>query len=161
MAYGPIIDYAAMKAQLYEVTMPDGGTALRTGRELLQRIGTDAIRDNVDQDFWIKAGVSRIWRDRMCNDDTRFLNEAEALRKLGWFIVRVAAPEDIRRKRIGGGFVDGGHPSEVEQDLIQADFVLVNDDSTTPQLLAVDLVSKLSAFTMSQLMDRVGDQDVS
>ncbi len=133
MAYGQIVDYAAMKAQLYEVTLFNGTTALRSGRELLQRIGTDAMRDQVDQNFWIKAGVSRIWRDQMVNDDTRFVNEATALRQRGWIIVRVVASEDIRKLRIGQGFVDGGHASEVEQETITVDLELVNDGTVSPQ----------------------------
>lgn len=161
MAYGQIVDYAAMKAQLYEVTLSDGTTALRTGRELLQRIGTDALREHVDQDFWIKAGVQRIWRSNMCNDDTRFLNEAAALRRLSWVIVRISAPEEVRRQRIGGGFVDGGHSSEIEQEHIEVDLDIINDGTFTPQdLTARVLIPFMSSFSQEDLINRVSLSDL-
>lgn len=149
MAYGPIIDYAATKSQMYSVTTTEG-IVPRTGRELLQRIGTDAIRNNVDQEFWIKAGIQRIrHQSQTCNDDTRFLNEATALRGLGWTIVRVTAPEEVRKVRLGSAFVDGGHQSEIEQDHIVVDVEVTNDGTISAQELTRSLVADLERYLLS------------
>lgn len=106
LAYGPVD-----KARGYEVELPDGKPAVRTGREILQRIGTDAMREQVDRMFWIKAGINRLenrpdllW----VNDDTRFPNEADALARRGWVIVRVMLSDELRLARLAE---HGSHPT--------------------------------------------------
>ncbi len=122
MAYGDdVLDpgfYPHVKESRFAVTGPTG-PEYRTGRELLQRIGTEAIRENVDRDFWIKAGIrSLAGPGPFVNDDTRFPNEAAALERMGWWVVRVERP----------GLGDtGGHPSETEQAGIEVDLVVIND----------------------------------
>lgn len=155
MAYGEITDYPAMKAQLFEVATKDG-TALRTGRELLQLIGTEALRNQVDQQFWIKAGLRRIWRgDKMVNDDTRFQNEALALRQHGWLIIRVEADEDTRLRRLGGFAAQtAGHSSETELEGIEVDFTVDSSGTYSPSELASDIVERVSALDLSYLMER-------
>lgn len=132
LAYGPVD-----KGQGYEVELPNGKSAVRSGRELLQRIGTDALREQVDRSFWIRAGIRRIearpdivW----VNDDTRFPNEADALARRGWYIVRVDLPEDLRRERLleAHGQIDEAalnHPSETGIDDIQHHIRLWNTGS--------------------------------
>jgi hypothetical protein len=125
--------YPKVKARQYEVRLRDGQLIQRSGRELLQRIGTDAMRDNVDADFWIKTGLRRLdeggpW----VNDDTRFLNEAQVLRERGFLIIRLVRP----------GLGDtGAHPSETEQEQIIPDLVVYNDQRV--------------AVTVGDLLDRV------
>lgn len=140
MAYGSAVLeprlYAETKARTFVVTGPDGYAIDRTGRELLQRIGTDAIRDQVDRDFWIKAGL-RAAVDQLgpfVNDDTRFQNEADAVRRLGWLVVRLERP----------GLPDTGtHPSETEQAAIRPDLVVVNDGP--PWQVAEELIRLVEA----------------
>lgn len=148
MAYETITpaNYASIKARGYEtrVMTQDGPkVVMKTGGELLQQIGTEALRDQVDLDFWIKVGLRTIFREQMVNDDTRFLNEAEALRGRGWVIVRVVAPEEVRRARIGGGFRPEGHASEVEQERIAEDYVLTNDERSAMEDVMQDLLTYL------------------
>lgn len=51
-----------------------------TGREFLQKLGTDAMR-NVDKDFWVKAWKKRVdlaigmGNYKICTADIRFMNE--------------------------------------------------------------------------------------
>lgn len=147
MAYETITpeNYTSIKGKLYPTAVETNGkveTVLRTGGELLQRIGTDALRDQVDQDFWIKAGLRRIFRDQMVNDDTRFINEAEALRNRGWVVVRIAAPDDLRKQRLGQGFRPE-HRSETEQARIAEDFVLTNDGRDEPLVVLEELMKYL------------------
>lgn len=126
MAFEPITpeNYATVKAKKYDVSY-DGLPTTMTGRELLQRIGTEAMREQVDQDFWLKCGLRSIEDSNsvgafVVNDDTRFLNEADALRKLGFRIVRIVRP---------GQEDTGTHPSEVEQEHIFTDRTIWNDGS--------------------------------
>lgn len=56
-----------------------------TGREFLQRLGTDA-RKILDSDIWLKAFKKRIEEskhDKFCVSDVRFLNEFEFIKSLG------------------------------------------------------------------------------
>jgi len=151
MAYEEIRpeNYLEIKGKLYEVSNVDGTKSMLTGGELLQKIGTEALRDQVDQDFWIKAGVKRIWRNQVCNDDTRFINEAQALRSRGWVIVRVTAPADIRKQRIKGAYRNEGHISEVEQSKIAEDYTIVNDNATTIEAIMGELLTYLHSVPMS------------
>lgn len=129
MAYDQITpeNYADIKERVYTVSEYVDETSGRvmpvtyTGRELLQRIGTEAMRGQIDLDFWIKAGVKRLGRYHTVNDDTRFLNEAAALRERGFMIVRV-----IRMSV----WSNDTHPSEVEQNKIEADVTIYNDSTT-------------------------------
>lgn len=126
MAYDQITpeNYADIKERVYTVSEYVDETSGRvmpvtyTGRELLQRIGTEAMRGQIDQDFWIKAGVKRLGRYHTVNDDTRFLNEAAALRERGFMIVRVVRL-DV--------WSNDTHPSEVEQNQIEADVTIYNN----------------------------------
>lgn len=131
--------YPSIKAKLYDckVRMPDGtdSTIKRTGGELLQLIGADALRNQVDQDFWIKVGVRQLFRDQMVNDDTRYINEAETLRNRGWVIVRLTAPESTRRTRLGGAFRPENHSSETEQWNIAEDYTLPNGQRPVEEVM--------------------------
>lgn len=145
MAYDSITPqtYSLVKAKLYDVRVmtPDGPKLTqKSGGELLQQIGTEALRNQIDLDFWIKSGMRRVIRaDGMVNDDTRFLNEAEALRGRGWVVVRVTAPDDLRQSRIGAAFRPEGHASETEQERIAEDYVLNNDGERSIDLVVAEL----------------------
>lgn len=119
--------YPQVKDRVYETTDPDGFIVERTGRQILQLIGTEAFRERVDRDFWIKAGLNRIAGDDgpWANDDTRFVNEAEALRQRGFVIVRVSTTNPARRERLGD-VIASAHASETEQARIKADLTLWN-----------------------------------
>lgn len=123
------------KAGLYTVRRGREEIAV-TGRDILQRIGTDAIREKVDADFWIKAGIRRIDAMdgpdydgdpiRWVNDDTRFPNEVEALRSRGFLIVWIAVPDVTRIDRLGAGYnpVADLHPSETSVGARDADITV-------------------------------------
>lgn len=148
MAYETITpsNYPDIKAKKFDtkVITPEGTRIVqRTGGELLQLIGAEALRNQVDQDFWIKVGTRTLFRDQMVNDDTRYLNEAEALRDRGWVVVRVTAPEDVRRARIGGAFRPENHSSETEQQFIAEDYVLNNDGTKTLEEVVAELLEYL------------------
>jgi hypothetical protein len=87
-----------------------------TPRNLLQRLGTEAMRREFGDDFWIRAArrridtttqnVGRPWA--WVVTDVRFRNEAEAIKAWGGVVWRVDRP---------GAGANGGvarHPSETE-----------------------------------------------
>jgi hypothetical protein len=107
----------------------------RSPRELLQWLGTDCIRDQIDPDFWLKRFV--LWYDQVVRDgsvdavfvtDIRFRNEAEMVHRLGGKVVRV-----VRGER-GGDSKDSTDPththvSETQLDTVVPDVVVQNDST--------------------------------
>jgi len=110
-AYGPLEKSSRV------LVRRDGGLQAASGLWLYQRVGTEALREQVDEDFWVKAGLRRIAEQvnephcapsprRWVNEDTRFANEVAALRNLGWLIVRLDCYDDVRYARL----VERGDP---------------------------------------------------
>jgi hypothetical protein len=90
------------------------------GRKLLQDIGMAGRA--YDPKLWINFMHQFVIPNRsIIIDDVRFLNEAEAIRKLNGIVIRV--------KRFGVDPMD--HVSETEQEQINPDFTLINDGSET------------------------------
>ncbi len=106
---------------------PDGEGLTR--RDVLIELGTNCLRDKVDQDIHVKLTARRVepvlraFRGqraaRIIFADVRFLNEAAAIRSWGGEIWRTV--------KIGGSGTSGAsaaHKSETEMDLITADCIL-------------------------------------
>jgi len=89
----------------------------------LQKIGTDALRDNLHQDVWVNALM--VDYNPTLNwviTDTRFPNEAEAIKKAGGIIIRIERP---------GVKPVNPHPSETSLENWKFDHVINNDGSLT------------------------------
>jgi hypothetical protein len=89
-----------------------------TARELLQRLGTDAIRDGLHENAWVNALMHEYRDDNWIITDCRFHNEAYAVRDRDGIIVRVNRP--------GNGPVNN-HISETAIDGFDFDYVINND----------------------------------
>lgn len=94
--------------------------------EMLQKIGTEVMRDNFDKDTWVKALFSSYTPTKnyvIC--DVRFPNEVEASMKHNAVLVKIIGdPAGIRAnsKR------DLNHPSETSLDNWEKwDYVFTND----------------------------------
>lgn len=88
-------------------------------RRFLQRLGTEGARKNLGDNIWVEALMRRL-SDPIKNyviPDTRFLNEARAIRSVGGEIWRVERP----------GCEATGHASESEMLQINPDLTIVND----------------------------------
>lgn len=101
-----------------------------TGRELLQKLGTDALRDKLHPNVWINA----LFADYGCTHsdhapdgldcsnwiitDCRFPNEAKAVKERGGVVVRI--------NRTGIEAINA-HPSETSLDTWGFDYVIDND----------------------------------
>jgi len=88
-------------------------------RETLQRLGTDAIRW-IDDGFWVRAAVDAINEidGPVVITDCRFPNEADTLRKMGGYLVR------LERAAVLDGDL---HPSETALDDYVVDFGFLNN----------------------------------
>jgi hypothetical protein len=115
----------------------DMDIAFMTVRDLLQKLGTDACRDNLHYNTWVNAlmsdykkelsecGTSKKGTVVKCSKypnwiitDTRFPNEADAIKNAGGIIIRVERP---------GVKPINDHPSEVGLDHWTFDYVINND----------------------------------
>jgi hypothetical protein len=65
-----------------------------SGRQILQKVGTDLFRNNFDENFWVKVGLSRIMeqqarKNHVVVSDCRFPNELEAIKQFGGFTCKI------------------------------------------------------------------------
>ena len=93
-------------------------------RYVLQKVGTECLRNNFDKDVWVKSLQNKILKcsGRIVVPDVRFLNEAKMIKDLGGFLLRV----DRNGARADAGIV--GHASENElKNFNDWDFVINND----------------------------------
>lgn len=96
----------------------EGAKEIPEVRRTLQRLGV-AMR-NVQHDVWVAATMRDVYAagDDVVVTDVRFPNEAEMVRKMGGYLVRVDRP---------GLPDDDGHVSEHAWRSIVPDFVVNND----------------------------------
>lgn len=106
----PIFEMPEYKAEY----LPDWGM---TVREFLQKLGTDAVRDNLHTDAWVKALFADYHpaRSRWVITDVRFPNEAAAIKDRGGVVVRINRGEAVN-----------AHPSETALDDWEFDCIIDN-----------------------------------
>ena len=110
-----------------------------TVREMLQKLGTEAMRNGLHQNVWVNALFADYRAPKMSEDypskwiitDVRFENEAEAIKERGGILVRI--------KR-NSSESSGSHPSETALDNYKFDYTIDNNDSM------VDLVAAVRSF---------------
>ena len=116
----------------------DMDIVLMTVRDFLQKLGTDACRDNLHYNTWVNALMSDYtptqvqWADGPLGGykdgdlpnwiitDTRFPNEADAIRKENGVLIRIERP---------GVKPINDHPSETGLDHYKFDHVIKNNGS--------------------------------
>jgi hypothetical protein len=107
-------------------------------RQLLQDIG-HLGRTLVDEDIWVRHSLHKMARYievvgrpiYFVFDDTRHLNEFHIMKELGSSLIKVTAPEDVRRERCGEHWSSRPHASEGELDNVPDDkFRCVIDNSS-------------------------------
>ena len=120
----------------------------RSPRELLQWLGTDCIRDQIDPDFWLKRFV--LWYDQVVRDgsvdvvfvtDIRFRNEADMIRRLGGKVVRVV------REVSGDTDMTAHHVSETQLDTVIPDVVVRNDATVDTLQRKIDELMATRCFS--------------
>lgn len=116
-------------------------------RYLLQYLGTDVGRKEIDSDIWVNRFCDDIYiaqkvAKNMCNkelifccDDVRFQNEADVLYDDGWHGIYLSSDYDVRVKRLKNR--DGNaqeetldHESETEIDKFKDNLVHVDTNGS-------------------------------
>jgi hypothetical protein len=95
-----------------------------TPRYVLQRVGTECMREGYDKDIWIKSVDNKIKGsgDNWVITDMRFPNEAEAVKRWGGYLIKVDRPTSGAT----GGIV--AHASEFAMDSFEHwDYVIQNN----------------------------------
>lgn len=135
----PMVEWMALANALKEdgfiiITIPGVADWTITGLEFWQLYGTEGHRDIFDPDFWInnliprdEVQLYRKWGQPdgktltrlMMITDVRFANEAERVKELGGFVVKVRRPEVE---------VEVKHVSEEPLSARLVDEVIVNDE---------------------------------
>jgi hypothetical protein len=69
--------------------------------EILQKVGTDALRNHFDQDVWVKATFTEFYQNEFNSiniiGDCRFPNEADNIKSLGGINIRLEGdPAEVR-----------------------------------------------------------------
>ena len=97
----------------------DEGLQPMTVRDLLQKLGTDAMRNGLHPNVWVNALMSDYDKDEddWVVTDTRFPNEATAIKNAGGIIIRIDRPEC---KPVNA------HPSETSLDKWNFDYKIAN-----------------------------------
>ena len=91
-----------------------------TYRELLQKIGTNALREVVNENVWVNALFATYDpTQRWLIPDTRFLNEAHIIKENGGIVIRVQRSDNQ----------SNGHQSETDLDSYEFDAIILNNDS--------------------------------
>lgn len=114
-----------------------------SGREFLQKIGTDMFRDRlpevlpdmkIDRSLW--CDIFSLKYNRLIHtvvSDVRFLDEAHSVKDLGGIIIRIVRGSNESRD------VDTtSHISEIEQDEIINDFTIYNNGDVKNLYRSID-----------------------
>ena len=115
-----------------------------TNREILQKVGTDAMRNGFHKNVWIKIAELKL-KDMLSSGkkvivtDVRFDNEAELIESLGGCVARI-----IRNNENGLSNKEQAHASERGIDDKYVSFIVKNDLSK--ELLKTEFYVKLSEF---------------
>ncbi len=104
-----------------------------TPRQIMQQLGTEAMRGTFGDEVWIKSLFTRAAAvEYAVISDVRFLNEAQAIRNRGGILVRI--------ERAGLISTDT-HPSETAlDDFDDFDHVLLNDGTVEDLFRQIDRV---------------------
>lgn len=104
-------------------------------RWLMQKIGTDIFRKQIDELFWIKKaqemiqGFIRDNHQKIVVEDIRFPNEAELVKEFGGTVIKLVRSEYFDDQ------TDNSHLSESLVDSIEADRVIGAQSGDVPGLL--------------------------
>jgi hypothetical protein len=100
-------------------------------RRLLQVFGTEVGRQMFGENFWVDIALNGIKEPNAVITDVRFRNEADAIKKAGGQVWRI--------NRDGIGPVTD-HPSEVDLDKYDFDYVIDNDFSVSDLNGIIDML---------------------
>jgi len=120
--------------------------ALMSVRELLQKLGTEAIRDGLHPNAWVNALMCEYKRPKMSEynpsnwiiTDVRFPNELEAVEDVKGLTIKVVRPVEKSKTPVRL------HPSETSLDKAEFDYEIINDGSIK------DLIEKVRQILITE-----------
>lgn len=105
----------------------------KTPRELMQKLGTDFVRCEIGEDFWLSRFeawfASNTLLERVVVSDVRFQNEIDLIKRMGGRILK------IERPKLKSGDM---HVSEQADSLVGIDAVIQNGTSISALELEVN-----------------------
>jgi len=119
-------------------------------REMMQKIGTNIIRDQIDPNFFCKCMIKEIKEVAKSNppfnkdtiiviDDVRFQNEAQLIENIDGVLISIIRPESEVSLDV--------HKSETEMDRIKTEMAVFNDsDLENLEKAAKSLMDFMPAF---------------
>lgn len=107
---------------------------LMSVRELLQKLGTEAMRVGLHENVWVNALFTDFKGDiHWVVTDMRFPNEMEAVKEKGGITIRVMRPKSRQMLLMNATTVIDTrlieHPSETALDDAEFDYEIINDGS--------------------------------
>jgi hypothetical protein len=138
-----------------------------TGREFLQRLGTDAIRNNIHENAWViatmasyrpinpelRASMGNVidysackWPDWIITD-VRFPNELAAIKKVGGLTIRINRYPEFSDQNLFDAWRKRLHTSETALDNATFDIVIDNGGSLK------DLENKLTSLFLPKIKE--------
>jgi hypothetical protein len=120
-------------------TTCDEGLQPMTVRDFLQKLGTDALRNGLHPNTWVNALMSDYVKDKDGDlpnwiiTDTRFPNEAKAIKDRGGIIIRVDRP---------GVSPVNAHPSEIGLDDWKFDYRIANASDLLSLKFTIETILK-------------------
>lgn len=91
-------------------------------REILQRIGTNALRNNFDKDIWINILSAKHKNENLIITDVRFDNEVSWIKKEGGLVIKIERTDEVAKS------IYAYHESE--QVVSRYDFLVKNDTTS-------------------------------
>ena len=119
---------------------------LMSVRELLQKLGTEAIRDGLHPNAWVNALMCEYKRPKMSQrnpsnwiiTDVRFPNELEAIEDVKGLTLKVIRP--VKKSKTTARL----HPSETSLDKAEFNYTIINDGSIK------DLIEKVRQILITE-----------
>ncbi len=109
-----------------------------TYRQILQKVGTDLFRNQIDSKIWARAPFTKVLKEKeiLILTDLRFRNEAEQVKLHGGKIIRINRP----------GLISDSHISETEMDDYGSFDYVIHNDGTLDQLK--EAIQNLNLFKL-------------
>lgn len=109
----------------------------KSPRQILQWLGTDVLREHIDQDFFIKCVKQKIEnsdKNFIVVTDVRFPNEAEFIKSIGGKVVKIVRPDAITTEH-NGHITEQGIPESLVDNTIINDGTIEEYNDAIMELL--------------------------
>lgn len=110
-------------------------------RELLQRLG-ECVRTSIDENFWVNSLITKYEiHENWIISDVRYLNEAETIKQLGGYLIRVN--RNVTES--------SSHKSEIDLDNFNNFDIVIDNNKTLEELF--NKVKNIANELYSQLVN--------